>query len=115
MPNAYTLEQVEAFIPGKTWNQLPLDMQLSAKVYTYAQQMPWYYLTVPPLRVDELAALVVGHDMLVVPVPLISGELVLPFGVVMDLETFGYAHAFLSELVIRLVSESEFPVDTSGV
>ena len=115
MPNAYTLEQVQAFIPGKTWNQLPLDMQLSAKAYEYAQQMPWYYLIVPPLRVDELTALVAGHNMRLEPVPLISGELVLPFGVVTDLDTFGYAHAFLSDLVIRLVSESEFPPDTSGV
>ena len=109
MPNAYTLEQVQAFIPGKTWNQLLLDMQMSTQAYAYAQQMPWYYLIVPPLRVDELAALVAGHDMQVVPVPLISGELVLPFDVAMDLDTFGYAHELLSDLVIRLLSESEFP------
>lgn len=109
MPNAYTLEQVQAFIPGKTWNQLPLDMQLSAKAYAYDQQIPGFYLIVPPSQMNDMEALVAGRSSQLSAVTLISGEFVLPFDVVMDLETFGYAHEFLSGLIIRFVDESEFP------
>ena len=115
MAIVYTQAQVEAFIPGKTWNDLSLDMQMSAKYYVYAQLILRYYLIVPPLRVDELTALVAGHNMQLAPGPLASGVLVLPFDVVMDSDTFGYAHTFLSSLIIRFVNDSEFPPDTSGV
>ena len=115
MANVYTQAQVEAFIPGKTWNDLSLDMQTSAIAYVYAQLILRYYLIVPPLRVDELTALVAGHNMRLAPIALSSGVLVLPFDVVMDLKTYDYAHAFLSSLIIRFVDDSEFPPDTSGV
>ena len=111
----YTLEEIQAYIVGKTWNDLPLDMQASVIVYAYAQQIPGYYLIVPPTQVDELAALVDGHNMQLAAVPLASGVLVLPFDVVMDSDTFGYAHTFLSGLLIRFVDDSEFPPDTSGI
>ena len=114
MANVYTQAQVEAFIPGKTWIDLSLDMQVSAQAYDYAQQIPRYYLIVPPLRVDELTALVADRHMRLAPIALTSGVLVLPFDTVMDLDTFGYAHAFLSGLIIRFVADSEFPPDTSG-
>ena len=115
MANVFTQAQVEAFIPGKTWNDLSLDMQTSAIAYVYAQLILRYYLIVPPLRVDELTALVAGHNMRLSPIALTSGVLVLPFDTVMDLKTYDYAHAFLSSLIIRFVDDSEFPPDTSGV
>ena len=115
MANVFTQAQVEAFIPGKTWNDLSLDMQMSAIAYVYAQLILRYYVVVPPLRVDELTALVGDRYMRLDPVPLASGVLVLPFDTVMDLDTFGYAHTFLSSLIIRFVDDSEFPPDTSGI
>ena len=115
MANVYTQAQVEAFIPGKTWLDLPLDMQTSTIAYVYAQLILRYYLIVPPLRVDELTALVAGHNMQLAPVPLASGVLVLPFDTVMDLKTYDYAHAFLSSLIIRFVDDLEFPQDASGI
>ena len=115
MANVFTLAQVQAFIPGKTWIDLSLDMQTSAIAYDYAQQLLRYYLIVPPLRVDELTALVADRRMRLAPIALSSGVLVLPFDVVMDLKTYDYAHTFLSGLIIRFVDDNEFPPDTSGV
>jgi len=124
MANAYTLSEVQAFIPGKTWDVLPAEMQASATVYLNAQQdqpnaeqLLGYWLIVPPFRADELVALVVGHNQELVAMPLISGVLVLSLGAVTDLDPlgYGYAHEFLSGLEIRFADESDFPADTSGV
>ena len=123
MANAYTLSEVQAYIVGKTWNDLPSDMQDSATVYLTIQQdqpnaderLLGYWLIVPPLRADELAALVEGRVCQLGTVPLSDGDLVTYLDAVADLEDFDYAHEFLSGLIIRFVDDSDFIPDTSGV
>jgi len=122
MANAYTLEEVKAFIPNKTWNVLPDEMKASATAYLTAPQdqpnaerLIGYYLIVPTFRTDDLAALVEGKPSQLSAVMLINADLVLPLDVVTDQATFGYAHEFLIGLTIRLVNDNEFPQDTSGI
>lgn len=106
----YTLQQVQQFIGGKTWNELVPEMRESVSEYLNAQALPGYYLIVPDFRTDELAALVASQNNVLEAIMLQSGDLVLPIDVVVDDTTFGYAHDFLSGLIIRLVDSSEFPV-----
>jgi len=123
MANVFTLSEVQAFIPGKTWNDLPSDMQDSATVYLTIQQdqpnaderLLGYWLIVPPLRVDELAALIEDKVCQTSTVLLNDGDLVTSLAELADLEDLGYAHEFLSGLIIRFVDDSDFIPDTSGV
>ena len=123
MANVFTLSEVQAFIPGKTWNDLPSDMQDSATVYLTIQQdqpnaderLLGYWLIVPPLRVDELAALIEDKVCQTSTVLLNDGDLVTSLAELADLEDLGYAHEFLSGLIIRFVDDSDFIPDTSGI
>ena len=122
MANVFTLSEVQAYIVGKTWNDLPSDMQDSATVYLTTQQdqpnaqrLLGYWLIVPPLRADELVALVEGRVCQMSTLLLNNGDLVLSLDAIADLEDFDYAHEFLSGLIIRFADDSNIPLDTSGV
>jgi len=122
MANAYTLSEVQTFLPTKTWGNLPDEMKKSATAYLTAPQdqpnaerLIGYYLIVPTFRTDELAALVEGRSSQLRAVMLNNADQVLPIDIVTDQSTFGYAHEFLSGLTICFVNDSEFPKDTSGI
>ena len=117
MPNAYTLEEVKSFIPGKTWVNLPDPMRESATTYlNVSQEAPEserlvrYYLIVPIDRVNELAQLIGNAIQGLDPTMLDSGEKVVPLNCVLSNSGFSVSVVeFLSGLPIRSVADDEFP------